>query len=255
MFSVKATPFNSASRQLYGGWTLPQAGNDAWAVKKWAEMAKKYATDPMTRYRASAILRGYRRYLRQHPDVAPMIRANFRRRSRAATADVIRPPMTDDAKNNLWELWENVPMGLPGQNNRIDYKMLKDGPFPNYQMMNLYHNLGLPYENPMAVIPFPASYQRGVRNWDALRAGRRIQQLRNRGALRAALGLHVGDRIPIDREGMDRMMQMMADPALARPPQPPLLPNPPLIPVAPPAAYQGIINHPANQIGNDDGMG
>ena len=49
MFSVGARPFNSRSRQLYGGWTLAQAGNNMWGKKKFYEMAAKYAPDPEDR--------------------------------------------------------------------------------------------------------------------------------------------------------------------------------------------------------------
>lgn len=207
MFSVRAAPFNSQPRQLYGGWTLADAGNDVWSLKKWAQMAKKYATGIDDRQRANAILAAYRAFGRTNPAGARALRAQLARRSREAGRDVFRPPMRSNEKRAIWNAFLNqVPVGMPTRTQRLAFKTMMGGPYPNREFMNFWNTLGVPY------LPHDPNAGNADGYFGALRDQAEMDRSRQAwlNAYRQALNLQPGQRIPRDQQAYDFMMNAIA---------------------------------------------
>lgn len=152
MFSVKAAPFNSRARQLYGGWTLAQAGGNPWLEKVYHEMAGKYAPD--------AIKRQSRQWLRQHKAnvrANPALRDQIYRAGLPYWRDAIRPPLVQQAKDAIWnEFLNNTP--VPNTRDlRIKTAFLRHAPYPNAQIINTNNAVGVPAMNQipgLAAVPW-----------------------------------------------------------------------------------------------------
>lgn len=107
MFSVGATPFNSRSRQLYGGWTLEDANAQTdravryWAKKKYYEMASKFAPSPGARRAAKA----YHTFLTDKINSDPRLASRVRKIGKAASKNAIRPGMTDQQRGSIFNFF------------------------------------------------------------------------------------------------------------------------------------------------------
>lgn len=141
MFSVSAEPFNSRKRQLYGGWTLADAGNNIWAQKQFHEMARKYSTDEAERKAAGQFLSWWRK--------ASKADKTLRKRLRAAGKpfwkDAISPPLTPAQKK--W-IWDNFKSNVPLSTQLLDQRksaFFRHAPYPSWPTMNSYEMMGVPY--------------------------------------------------------------------------------------------------------------
>lgn len=187
MFSVKATPFNSASRQLYGGWTYDGA-QTLWEKKRWAEMARKYSSDPAERAQASGVLRAYKLLLRS---VTPAEKARIQKQVRAQGLpywrDVIRPAIGANEKGRLWDIFKAIPAGRTTRDQRRDLSWLARAPFPNQWKMNTEPWYGAPY---MQRIPglVDADMTAGLRSIDDVTLARHAARAAGRGRPRMKIG-------------------------------------------------------------------
>ena len=57
MFSVGASPYNSADSQLYGGWNVDQAGDNIWAKKQAYLMTSRFSPSETARKQANKWLK------------------------------------------------------------------------------------------------------------------------------------------------------------------------------------------------------
>lgn len=144
MFSVSASPFNSPSRQLYGGWALGnqpgQAGKNIWGQKTYYEMAAKYAPEEKTRKEARAWLRWWREFSKKDP--------SYKKRLRLAGKpywkDAIMPSMTDEQKAWIWQQFLALPFTTDLNNQRTS-AFLRHAPYWNHAVMNARPEVGIPY--------------------------------------------------------------------------------------------------------------
>lgn len=157
MFSVSASPFNSKSRQLYGGWTPQEAraANRPYEEKVAYEIISKYAPD------GSAEKMNAKRWLKMYKMLArvtPEWRRGMRERSRAYALGKI--PMQDAQKAYvLREFLNGTPISdIPDKSTRVAIKALRQGGLPNISYVNSASPLTVPYmrERP-DIAPFPWS--------------------------------------------------------------------------------------------------
>ena len=143
MFSVSATPFNSSSRQLYGGWTLGsgpgQAGNNVWAKKTYYEMARKYGPKD-----EAAKARQWLAWWRAKSKEDKTLRKRLRLAGKPFWKDAIRPALTAAQKQFIWDEFSKLPLSDDVLAQRQS-AFLRHSPYPNYLMMNKYADLGVPY--------------------------------------------------------------------------------------------------------------
>lgn len=148
MFSVSAEPFNSPRRQLYGGWTLQDAGNNIWAVKQFHEMARKYSADEAERKAAGQFLTWWRKASKADPTLRKRLRAA----GKDYWKDAISPPLT--AAQKKW-IWDNFKSSVPFTKDAVAQRksaFFRHAPYPSYPTMNAYEMMGVPFvaQNPMA---------------------------------------------------------------------------------------------------------
>lgn len=143
MFSVSASPFNSPSRQLYGGWTLGneegQAGTNVWAKKTYYEMARKYGPKDEAE-KARKWLAWWR--AASHKDKE--LKKRLRLAGKPYWQDAIRPALTADQKAYIWDQFTQLPFSTNVLSQRQS-AFLRHAPYPNYLMMNRWAELGVPY--------------------------------------------------------------------------------------------------------------
>lgn len=121
MFSVSASPFNSYSRQLYGGWNpiaknanvANSAAADAfygdpvegparyYRDRKWANLAIKYAPDEVNYRFAKAIMDATKNKLKQYRTDAAWKKA-YGAVLKTRRLPFVRRPMTSVMKNAVW---------------------------------------------------------------------------------------------------------------------------------------------------------
>lgn len=139
MFSVGASPFNSRSRQLYGGWALDGAGNNLWGKKQFYTMSARYNPSEAERQRARDWLKAYREVVRNNP----ARKAAIRREGKPYWVDAILPAMTPAQKASIWQSWLQVPF-TTNKDSQIASRMARKAPFPNARMMNEFALYGVP---------------------------------------------------------------------------------------------------------------
>ena len=140
MFSVGASPFNSRRRQLYGGWTMAEAGQNIWGAKAAAEMEAKYGTGT-ERANARAFLRAYKKLVKDNPE----LKARVRLQGKPYWEDAIRPELSAAQKADILSRWHAVPFDAKNRLAHVRASLLRHAPYPNYQIMNAYPSLGVPY--------------------------------------------------------------------------------------------------------------
>lgn len=107
MFSVGATPYNSRSRQLYGGWTLEDASAAqspamrAWAKKKYYEMAAKFGPTPGARRAAKA----YHTMYTDEINANPALSRQVMKIGRLMGKNAVRPAMTDAQRASIFNFF------------------------------------------------------------------------------------------------------------------------------------------------------
>lgn len=148
MFSVGASPFNSPSRQIYGGWTLADAGDNLWAKKEYYRMTSKYSRDAQARKQANKWLKMYRAAIRTDP--------GLKKRTRDAGLpfweSAIYPKMNDDQKARLYDAFINAPLSTD-KNAQMWSRVLRKSPYPNYTILNRNPDLGVAWVQPTPNIP------------------------------------------------------------------------------------------------------
>lgn len=113
MFSVGASPYNSQARQLYGGWTVGQAGNSLWGQYKANSMQARYGAPGAATTAAKAWMKDWRRASKLNP-------AATRAALRASAGDWMkqrkRRPLSAEQKAQILAGWEAVPFELSPAN-------------------------------------------------------------------------------------------------------------------------------------------
>lgn len=117
MFSVGATPFNSNARQIYGGWTAAQAGDNLWGLYKANSMQARYGptTGPGAAATAAAKewMKNWRRASKRNP-------AGTRAALRAAAGDWLRQrkrrPLSPEQKAEILAGWDAIPFEVNPEN-------------------------------------------------------------------------------------------------------------------------------------------
>lgn len=141
MFSVGASPFNSPSRQIYGGWTLDAANqaNNLWAKKEYYRMTSKYAPDPDVRKDANKWLKMYRAAIK----IRPELKKATRRQGIRYWDKALYPPLTQGQKNMIYRQFLDLPLS-DDVNAQILSRLYRKAPYPNYTIMNRLPMLGVP---------------------------------------------------------------------------------------------------------------
>lgn len=140
MFSVGASPFNSRSRQLYGGWALNDAGDNVWGQKQFYTMSARYNPSGDERRAAREWLRAYREAVKNNPARKKAVR----RQGKPYWVDAVLPAMTEAQKRGIWQAWLQTPFST-SKPNQIMSRMVRKAPYPNARMMNTYALLGVPH--------------------------------------------------------------------------------------------------------------
>ena len=144
MFSVGATPFNSRDRQIYGGWTPEQAGDNLYALRKAYEMRAKYSTDPNIAVAAKNWMRSYRRLQKSMPGV---MRAALNRSRKALGFQKYRiKPMTPEQKQAILDAWELVDINDKTPEGSYKRKLFSST-YPPYGFMIQYPDLQRPRQD------------------------------------------------------------------------------------------------------------
>lgn len=139
MFSVGASPFNSRSRQLYGGWALNDAGDNVWGQKQYYTMSARYNPNGDERRAAREWLKAYKEAVKDNPARKRAVR----RLGKPYWVDAILPGMSAAQKQGIWNAWLQTPFSTT-KANQIMSRLLRKAPYPNARMMNTYSLVGVP---------------------------------------------------------------------------------------------------------------
>lgn len=124
MFSVSASPFNSRSRQLYGGWDPIATAADLQAPdafygdvaegparyyrdRKWANLAVKYAPDEASYRTAKAILDATKNKLKQYRTVKAWKDA-YAKVLKTRRLPYVKRPMTSAMRDAIWKNFKQI---------------------------------------------------------------------------------------------------------------------------------------------------
>lgn len=156
MFSVGASPFNSARRQLYGGWTMDTLDGDAvaraakltddaarwarvdalmprapdvYAASKWANLALKLAGDTATRNKAKAIREALKGYVRHKRLTDASWKRSYANALKHIRTDYRKPSLSGAQRDLLWRMFQNVPYGTITDPQRLFVSMLGSAPY------------------------------------------------------------------------------------------------------------------------------
>lgn len=207
MFSVGATPFNSRARQIYGGWTVAQAGDNLWGLYKANSMRARYGPPGAATDAAKEWMKNWRRASKRNP-------AGTRAALRAAAGDWLkqrkRRPLTDEQKAEILAGWEAVPFELSPEN-AFNVSLYSGATYPDWRRLMISPELSYP-----KVVPDMADADRLGKNTGEILAtpdayyanyDEYVQALRERlAAARAARG-----QAPIDAALLRGINAMMPD--------------------------------------------
>ena len=140
MFSVGASPYNSRARQLYGGWTLADVGNNMWGKKQYYEMSAKYNPDPDERANARTWLRMYKERAKGDKAYQKTIRAA----GKPYWSKAIYPPLTSKQKEDIWNAFTAVPFST-SLGDQVTSRLIRKSPYPNWKYMYANPSQGVPY--------------------------------------------------------------------------------------------------------------
>lgn len=190
MFSVGASPFNSRARQLYGGWTVQQAGNNLWGQKQAYQMMAKYSENEQDRKIARKWLKMYRVAAQD-----PNFRARVREAGKPYWDKAIYPKMTPEQKRSIYALWNNTDFtqDVPTQ---LKSRVLRGAPFPGPTITNFNRAVGVPFLPPGTALPDRAEWGQW-RTTDDLKedfiANRTINRSYTAAEVAAAMGIPAAD--------------------------------------------------------------
>lgn len=131
MFSVGATPFNSAARQTYGGWTLRQAGNSPWAQRQWHMMSAKYNPNPVTRQRSRDWVAAYRL-------IPKAVRKEFAQAGRKYWDKAVKVELTPEQKEAIFNEFESIPLSEDDVWSQFRSNVIRNAPYPSIQALNTW---------------------------------------------------------------------------------------------------------------------
>lgn len=187
MFSVGASPYNSGPRQLYGGWTLAQAGRDPWAMRQWYLMSSKYNPDEQARKDARAWLRAYK-------ELPLGTRKAFTKEGRKYWNLAIKPGLSAEQKAAIWDMWQAAPLSDSNPREQFMSMLLRHAPFPSTRSLNMYGNLTAPLSVKTDAIrdlddeSWPSQYRSFDDMWQAARrTGRERRAARRERAMNQIL--------------------------------------------------------------------
>lgn len=185
MFSVGARPFNSRARQIYGGWTLNQAGDNLWAKKQYYEMAAKYNPNADARADARTWLRMYKERAKGDKAYQKMVREA----GKPYWDKAVMPALTDDQKAALWDSFEKMPLST-SPIWQVQSRLLRKAPHPNWKFMQAFPSYGVPLvaadDAPKTWEAYSGSFYAPFRDVNDLGFNRRLAAARARRAKFAA---------------------------------------------------------------------
>lgn len=139
MFSVGARPFNSRPRQLYGGWTIDQAGDNLWAKKQFYEMSAKYNPDAEARADARTWLRMYKERAKGDKEYQKMVREA----GKPYWSKAVMPALSDEQKRAIWNQFETMPLSTSPVW-QVQSRLIRKAPHPNWKFMRAFPSYGVP---------------------------------------------------------------------------------------------------------------
>lgn len=142
MFSVGASPYNSASNQLYGGWSVQQAGDNIWGQKQAYQMMSRFSPSATARKEANKWLKMYRVAAQD-----PAFRARVREEGKPYWSSAIMPKMTDAQKRAIYAAWMGTAFDQAPAT-QIRSRLLRKAPYPGATITNFNRMLGVPFLNP-----------------------------------------------------------------------------------------------------------
>lgn len=201
MFSVAASPFNSAPRATYGGAIcrpkritggyFPSQTNDPYLKKLYWDMVSKFSTNPTEKRFARQWIKQFKSIQRDNPQV----RSYMRRAARNFADGTIRQAMAPINKNTILQLFRRMPVPTPqNRDDRWLIQFLKKAPYPSWPVMNALAYAGVPYQDNDPNVPIPNMGQVAatLRNWgDVWRAARAARIGRMPRARRDAIRQHI----------------------------------------------------------------
>lgn len=113
MFSVGARPFNSGARQLYGGWTAAQAGNNLWGLYKAHSMQARYGAPGPATDAAKAWMKNWRKAAKENPRGT---RAALRSAAGNWLKQRKRKPLSAEQKAAILQDWNDIPYVISPEN-------------------------------------------------------------------------------------------------------------------------------------------
>ncbi len=130
MFTTGASPYNSAARQLYGGWTPEEARGNLWATRKAMAMRAKYGTNFEEVVAAKQWLQAYNKARKKMPTV--MNAAMARARKALGLPNPIPYPLTDGQKEAILSYWESLPLTDKTRMGALKRALVSKAPYPPY---------------------------------------------------------------------------------------------------------------------------
>lgn len=202
MFSVGATPFNSKSRQLYGGWTLQEAGQNPWALRQWHEMSAKYNASPNAR-------RASREWLKAYRALPLPTRKLVNSTGRPYWNKALKRALTDAQKAQIWDEWQTIPLSADDGYQQWRSAMMRHAPYPSVAAISTY-----PYTTA------PASVKvEGYNDLTAQDIGNYIRTAEELAADRRAARRTMRERMAAEMQELmlPQIQGMIAAPSVARP--------------------------------------
>lgn len=148
MFSVGAKPFNSEARQLYGGWTADQAGNNLWGLYKANSMQARYGPPGPATDAAKLWMKNWRKASRENP-------RGTRAALRASAGDWLkqrkRKPLSAAQKNAILADWNSIPFVITPES-AYNVSLVSGATYPSWRRLMLHPELTFPYDEPDPVM-------------------------------------------------------------------------------------------------------
>lgn len=139
MFSVGASPYNSADSQLYGGWNVEQAGDNIWGKKQAYLMTSRFSPSESARKAANKWLKMYRVAAQD-----PAFRARVREEGKPYWSSAIMPKMTDAQKRAIYAAWLATDFDQTPRS-QIRSRLIRKAPYPGATITNFNRMLGVPF--------------------------------------------------------------------------------------------------------------
>lgn len=144
MFSVGATPFNSRARQIYGGWTAAQAGDNLWGLYKANSMQARYGPTEgpgaAATEAAKEWMKNWRRASKRNP-------AGTRAALRAAAGDWLRQrkrrPLSPEQKAAILASWNEIPFQANPEN-AYNVSLYSGATYPSWTRLMISPELTYP---------------------------------------------------------------------------------------------------------------